>query len=112
MKAEVKDILRLGRWQMRRAQLNLKYGRVSSPVLFANSFPKSGTHLLTQVLAGFAQFGPFMVSGLNAVTMFDGPTGTPRPLAEIETALRRMRPGDIGYGHLHAEAGDCCRIVP
>jgi hypothetical protein len=103
MKAGLKNVLRLGRWQMRRARLNLKYGRVSSPVLFANSFPKSGTHLLTQVLAGFAQLGPFAVTGLNAVTMYDGPTGEPRPLAEIQTAVNRLRPGDIGYGHLHAE---------
>ncbi len=26
------------------------------PILFANSFPKSGTHLLTQVLQGFPRF--------------------------------------------------------
>ncbi|HKJ27771.1 MAG TPA: hypothetical protein VJ965_09050 [Anaerolineales bacterium] len=103
MKAQMKHALKLGRWQMRRAQLRLKHGQVSSPVLFANSFPKSGTHLLTQVLAGFAQFGPFAMTGLNAVTMYDGPTGAPRPMAEIETVLHRLRPGDISYGHLHAE---------
>lgn len=103
MTNSIKDLMRLGRWQMRRAQLTLKNGRVSSPVLFANSFPKSGTHLLTQVLAGFGQLGPFMHTGLNAITMYDGPTGAPRPIKKIETALRRLRPGDISYGHLHAE---------
>ena len=102
MKAAVKNILRLGRWQYRRARLHLKYGAIDSPALFANSFPKSGTHLLTQVLAGFANFGPFNVTGLKAITMFDGPTGTPHPAKEIQTALARLRPGDIGYGHLHA----------
>ena len=102
MRVNVKNVLRLGRWQYRRARLHRKYGSINSPVLFANSFPKSGTHLLTQVLAGFAKFGPFHVTGLNAVTMFDGPTGTPRPAKEIQMALARLRPGDIGYGHLHA----------
>jgi hypothetical protein len=73
-----------------------------SPVLFANSFPKSGTHLLTQVLEGFTRAAPVAFSGLPAVVMYDGPTGQPRPLATILRELRRFRPGDVGYGHLHA----------
>jgi hypothetical protein len=104
MKAWLMNLLRLGRWGMRRMNLNLKYGRVDSPVLFANSFPKSGTHLLTQVLAGFAHFGPFSATGLNAITMFDGSTGAPRSIGQILTALNRLKPGDIGYGHLHARS--------
>ncbi len=103
MKAAAKNVARLGRWQLRRAQMTLRYGNPVRPVLFANSFPKSGTHLLTQILDGFSQLGPFAITGLPAVTMYDGPTGDPRPMNEIVRALKRMRPGDIGYGHLHAE---------
>lgn len=77
----------------------------ASPVLFANSFPKSGTHLLTQILAGFTRFGPAVESGLPAITTFDGATGRQRAEAEILDDLRRLLPGDIAYGHLHALPG-------
>ncbi len=72
------------------------------PVLFGNSFPKSGTHLLTQILAGFSTLGPVVESGLPPVLTFTGETGQPRPLPAILADLARFEPGDIGYGHLHA----------
>ena len=73
-----------------------------SPILFANSFPKSGTHLLTQVLEGMTKIGPAVDSGLPAFVMFDGPTGQPRQMNAILSDLARLRAGDIAYGHLHA----------
>jgi hypothetical protein len=94
--------LRLLRWRLRRARQWLRYGRLDAPVLFGNSFPKSGTHLLTQVLSGFAQLGPVVDSGLPAITVFEGDTGVQRPIAEILHQIDRLRPGDIGFGHLHA----------
>jgi hypothetical protein len=81
----------------------LRVGSLSgSPVLFANSFPKSGTHLLTQVLHGFTDIGPVVDSGLPAIVIYDGPTGNPRPVSLILKELHRLKAGDIGYGHLHA----------
>jgi hypothetical protein len=74
----------------------------SLPILFGNSFPKSGTHLLTQILAGFTQLGPFVESGLPPVLTFEGESGRPRPLKLIAADLARLLPGDIAYGHLHA----------
>ncbi len=95
--------LKLARWQFRRARAISKYGSLSDvPILFANSFPKSGTHLLIQVLQGLAQIGPAVNSGLPAVITFDGPTGQPRPTNAIIRDLQRFRPGDVAYGHLHA----------
>ena len=44
-----------------------------------------------------------MDSGLPAVVTFDGPTGEQRPTSEILAELQRFLPGDVGYGHLHAE---------
>src|SRR5512147_141752 len=72
------------------------------PVLIANSFPKSGTHLLTQVLQGFPRIGPAVDSGLPAIVTFEGDTGRPRAIEEILRDLRRLLPGDIAYGHIHA----------
>ena len=72
------------------------------PILFANSFPKSGTHLLTQVLQGFPRLGPAVDSGLPAVVTFEGDTGRARQTQEILADLQRLLPGDIAYGHVHA----------
>ena len=94
---------RLLRRSARRAVQTLRYGALSSsPVFFANSFPKSGTHLLTQVMHGFTRLGPAVDSGLPAVVTFDGFTGRQRSAVEILADLRRFLPGDIGYGHVHA----------
>lgn len=72
------------------------------PVLFANSFPKSGTHLLTQVLQGFTRIGPAVDSGLPAIVTFQGDTGQPHSPGRILSELKRLLPGDIAYGHIHA----------
>ena len=98
-----KFALKLVRRKARRAAATLQHGSLAeTPLLFANSFPKSGTHLLTQVLQGLTQISPAVESGLPAIITFDGPTGQPRPTPQILRDLRRLRPGDIAYGHLHA----------
>jgi hypothetical protein len=94
---------RLFRRATRRVWQTLRNGSLSaSPIFFANSFPKSGTHLLTQVMHGFTRLGPAVDSGLPAVVTFDGFTGRQRSVGEIMADLRRFLPGDIGYGHVHA----------
>ncbi len=97
--------LRLARRSLRRAAAQDRFPHVpidKMPLLFGNSFPKSGTHLLTQILAGFSQLGPVVESGLPPVLTFEGESGKPRPLSRILGELERFFPGDIGYGHLHA----------
>ena len=79
-----------------------QFGFRDSPILFANSFPKSGTHLLTQVLQGFSNIGPAVNCGLPAIVTFSSQSGKQRPNQQILTDLRRLLPGDISYGHLHA----------
>lgn len=96
--------LRLVRRALRRLAQGIRYHRSLQgiPVLFANSFPKSGTHLLTQVLQGFPRIGPAVDSGLPAVITFEGDSGRERNWREILVDLGRLLPGDIAYGHLHA----------
>ena len=96
---------RLARRTIRRFFQGVRFRRLSLqgvPVLFANSFPKSGTHLLTQVLQGFPSIGPAVESGLPAIVTYEGDTGRARPVEEILADLSRLLPGDIGYGHVHA----------
>jgi hypothetical protein len=97
--------VRLARRRLRRISQALHYRRFSLqgvPVLFANSFPKSGTHLLTQVLQGFPQVGPAVDSGLPAVITYEADSGRERGIDEILGDLHRLLPGDIAYGHIHA----------
>jgi hypothetical protein len=102
-RGQVMVALRLLRRALRRFRASLVFGSLSqSPIFFANSFPKSGTHLLTQVLGGFARIGPAVDAGLPAVVTFEGSSGKQRPLEAILDDLKRLRPGDIAYGHLHA----------
>ncbi len=100
---------RLVRRSLRRARQILRWrgvlGKLSLdgvPVLFANSFPKSGTHLLTQVLQAIQAVAPVVDSGLPAVVTYEGDSGRQRSQAEILGDLQRLLPGDIGYGHLYA----------
>jgi len=96
---------KLLRRKVRRVGTLLRFRRLTLqgvPILFAISFPKSGTHLLTQVLQGFTRLGPVVNSGLPAIVTYRGVSGAERSSHEILADLHRLQPGDIAYGHLHA----------
>ena len=103
-KFQAKLLRRLWRRAGREAELkrNWNTSLKDAPIFFANSFPKSGTHLLTQVLEGFPLVGPAVNTGLPAVVMYDGASGRERGNDEIFQDLSHLSHGDIGYGHLHA----------
>lgn len=94
--------LHWARWRVRRSQQRGRFGGLQAPILFGNSFPKSGTHLLTQVLLGFSRLGPVVESSVSAITMYDGFTGLERSHETIMSEVYRLQSGDVGYGHLHA----------
>jgi hypothetical protein len=102
---QIKFQAKLGRRFLRRLQKQIKGGSSKlndSPRIFCNSFPKSGTHWLTQVLEGLPLVGSAVNSGLPAVVVFERESGRERASAEILRDLNRYQPGDSGYGHLHA----------
>jgi hypothetical protein len=106
LEKEIKLKLKLLRRFFRRFKQSLRYGSEAvnhSPILFANSFPKSGTHLLIQILAGFSQIGPVVNSGLPPIVTFEGRTGQRRSTLSILAEIKMLKSGDIAYGHLHAE---------
>lgn len=105
LKGQILQQARLLRRWVRRLRQSWKYGWAelnNAPILFANSFPKSGTHLLTQVMAGLTRLGPAVNSGLPAIVTYQGDTGQKRSEVDIVRDLERLLPGDIAYGHLHA----------
>lgn len=97
--------LRIGRWRLRRVIARARYGRgrlARTPLLFGNSFPKSGTHLLTQVLEAFPRIGPGVVQGMGPVLTFEPQTGRQRSVTELARDLAPLGPGDISFGHVIA----------
>jgi hypothetical protein len=91
------------RYRVRRMGYRLRHGKTDTPAFFANSFPKSGTHLLLQAVQGFAQLGPAIYSGLPATTMFEAFSGERLSAAAVAGQIASLQDGDIGYGHVFAE---------
>jgi hypothetical protein len=96
----LKDI----RWMVRRRMVALRYGLEAlerAPKVFGNAMPKSGSHLLTQILGGLTCLGPFVDPGLPPVNRSE--TNQPLPSQAVIKNIQAMRPGDIRYGYIHAE---------
>jgi hypothetical protein len=62
--------------------------------------PKSGSHLIIQVLHGLTRLGPFINTGMPPVNRWEDN----RKLSEGEILenILQMRSGDIGYGYIKA----------
>lgn len=101
--AQVKRPVKMLRWRLRRMQAARTWGRDElqrAPIVIGNAMPKSGSHLLIQVLLGLTRIGPFVDPGLPPLTRSANNRNLPeeRVLANI----RRLQPGDIAYCYLHA----------
>jgi hypothetical protein len=90
---------------LRRVSTALRYGPRNLegvPILFGNSLPKSGTHLLAQVLSAFPKIGPATDRGMGPILTFERQTGRQRPAQEILKDLAKLGPGDMCFGHIIA----------
>jgi len=103
MPYKTKHLLKTLRYHLRRVQAARRWGAAlrAMPAVLGNAMPKSGSHLLIQILEGLTELGPFVNPGFPPVNRAEDNTKLPddKVLAEI----RAMRPGDIRYGYLHAE---------
>jgi hypothetical protein len=103
MIARIKDPIKRIRWRGRRAAAARRWGRAAlegAPVVIGNAMPKSGSHLLTQILRGLARIGPFVDPGMPPLTR----SATNRNLddAAVLANIQALQPGDISYSYLHA----------
>lgn len=99
----MKHWLKLGRWQARRAVTAMRWGPRNlyrSPIVLGNAMPKSGSHLIIQALLGLTHLGPFVNPGFPPVNRAED--NSKLPDSDILANIRRMRPGDIGYGYISA----------
>ena len=72
------------------------------PVLFGISFPKSGTHLLDQILLGFNRVAPFSRRLHSFYAEYEGESGRKRSPEQALIWLDSLRPGDVASAHLFA----------
>lgn len=96
-----KHWLKIGRWQARRASAALRWGRSElqrTPVVLGNAMPKSGSHLIIQVLQGLTRMGPFVNPGFPPVNRAEDNSRLPDNA--ILDNIQCMQPGDIGYGYI------------
>lgn len=98
----LKHQLKIFRWHARRLLAAARWGQnalSNSPVVLGNAMPKSGSHLLIQVLQGLTKIGPFVNPGFPPVNR----TEDNRHLSKegVLAEIARMQPGDIGYGYIN-----------
>lgn len=72
-----------------------------APVIFGNAKPKSGSHLLLQVLGGFTRIMPYLYVEAQPVRTIT-PKGVRRDRASVAADLRRVPRGVIGWGYVEA----------
>ncbi|HEY6072838.1 MAG TPA: hypothetical protein VIV15_05440, partial [Anaerolineales bacterium] len=72
------------------------------PILLGISFPKSGTHLLDQILLGFSRLAPFSRRLHSFFAGYEGVSGRKRSLEETLAWVNSLRPRDVASAHLFA----------
>jgi hypothetical protein len=95
--------LKIMRWKARRSLAAMRWGNQalqSTPTVLGNAMPKSGSHLIIQVLQGLTKIGPFVNPGFPPVNRSQD--NSKQPDSFVLSSIERMRPGDIAYGYVHA----------
>jgi hypothetical protein len=99
----LKHSLKTVRWLVRRKVTSLRWGHSTlnrMPAVLGNAMPKSGSHLIIQILQGLPKIGPFVNTGFPPVNRSEDNQKLP-PEIVMENILR-MKPGDIAYGYVQA----------
>lgn len=72
------------------------------PILLGISFPKSGTHLLDQILLGFAKVAPYAKRVHSFYAEYESESGVKRAPEQALRWLDSLRPCDVASAHLFA----------
>jgi hypothetical protein len=80
------------------------------PILLGISFPKSGTHLLDQILLGFSNVAPFSKRLHSFYAEYEGDSGRKRTPEQALAWLDALRPRDVASAHLFARPEAIARV--
>jgi hypothetical protein len=100
----VKSLRRFLRGPGKYAQAIMRWKRLSfndSPPIFGNSKPKSGSHLLLQILNGFTRIMPYQYVEADPVRTIEK-SGRRKTEVEILNELKRIPRSVIGWGYVEA----------
>src|SRR5215510_9987795 len=79
--------------------------QIELPVLLGISFPKSGTHLLDQILLGFSNVAPYAKRLHSFYAEYEGESGVKRRPEKALAWLDSLNANDIASAHLFARPG-------
>jgi hypothetical protein len=80
------------------------------PILLGISFPKSGTHLLDQILLGFSNVAPYAKRLHSFYAEYEGESGVKRAPEQALAWLGSLRPCDVASAHLFARSEAVARV--
>jgi len=80
------------------------------PALLGISFPKSGTHLLDQILLGFSKVAPYAKRLHSFYAEYEGESGVKRAPEQALAWLASLRPRDVASAHLFGRPEAVARV--
>src|SRR5512142_3135672 len=94
-------------YEAEKAAQRVRFGSLAEPeggwpILLSISFPKSGTHLLDQILLGFSKVAPFARRLHSFYAEYEGESGRKRSPAHALAWLDSLHPRDVASAHLFA----------
>ena len=108
----VKSSLRAVLYQGEKLAQRIRFASQSAdlPVLLGISFPKSGTHLLDQILLGFSKVAPYSKRLHSFYAEYEGESGLKRAPQQALAWLDSLRPSDVASAHLFARPEAVARV--
>jgi hypothetical protein len=91
-------------------RLRFLFQPASLPILLGISFPKSGTHLLDQILLGFSKVAPYARRVHSFYAEYEGESGVKRAPEQALRWLDSLRPRDVASAHLFARPEAVARV--
>ncbi len=88
---------------MRRQSVARQHGQSllsQMPIVIGNAMPKSGSHLLHQILLGLTKIAPLVNPGMPPLTRSDDNVNLSTP--QVIEKLKILQEGDIAYGYFQA----------
>jgi hypothetical protein len=112
----IKSTLRSIIYQTEKLAQRIRFASMTAPqdgwpILLGISFPKSGTHLLDQILLGFSKVAPFSLRLHSFYAEYEGESGRKRAPQQALAWLDALQAGDIASAHLFARPDVVARVV-
>src|ERR1700752_4322234 len=102
----LKSMLRTNLYQAEKLIQRFRFASqpANLPTLLGISFPKSGTHLLDQILLGFARVAPYAKRLHSFYAEYEGESGRKRKPAQALAWLKSLGSRDVASAHLFARS--------